>query len=181
MTTVTTLSELTGDYVLDTARTRIGFVARHTLTTKVYGRFDEFEGGAHLDGGDPSKSSARLTIRAGSIQTRNRRRDEYLCRTFLDVAAHPDLTFASTGVRPSGDDGFAVTGDLTVRGVTRPVTVEFTLIEAEDDPADGFRVRFEGGVPIDREDWGVSGSALTRAMVRPKVMLEFDVTAVRRP
>ncbi|MFB4296246.1 YceI family protein [Actinomadura sp. NTSP31] len=181
MTTVTTLSELTGDYVLDTARTRIGFVARHTLSTKVRGRFDEFEGGVRLDGADPSKSSARLTIRAGSVQTGNRRRDEYLSRTFLDAAAHPALTFASTGVRRSGDDAFAVTGDLTVRGVTRPVTVGFVLAEAEDDPADGFRVRFEGGAPIDREDWGVRGNALTSAMVSPKVVLEFDVTVVRRP
>ena len=71
MITTTRLSELTGDYVLDTARTRIGFVARHTMATKVPGQFGEFEGTAHLDGDDPPKSSAQLTITAESIQTRN--------------------------------------------------------------------------------------------------------------
>ena len=76
MITTTRLSELTGDYVLDTAHTRIGFIARHTMATKVPGQFGEFEGSAHLDGDDPSKSSAQLTIHAKSIQTRNQQRDE---------------------------------------------------------------------------------------------------------
>ncbi|MDL4815528.1 YceI family protein [Actinomadura opuntiae] len=176
MTTVTTLGELTGDYVLDTARTRIGFVARHRLSTRVRGRFDEFEGTARLDGGDPSKSSVRLTIRAGSVRTGNRQRDEQLCRTFLEVDEHPAITFASTRVERRGDDGFAVTGDLTVRGVCRPVTVEFTLTGAED----GLRVAFAGGATIDRNDWGVNWNALTRVMVGPKVVLELDAAVVRR-
>jgi polyisoprenoid-binding protein YceI len=83
MTTTTKLTELTGAYVLDTAHTRIGFVARQAMVTKVRGQFDEFEGGTHLDGGDPSKSSAQLTIKAKSIQTRNDLRDEHLRSHFL--------------------------------------------------------------------------------------------------
>jgi polyisoprenoid-binding protein YceI len=75
MTTTTKLTELTGAYVLDTAHTRIGFVARQAMVTKVRGQFDEFEGGTHLDGDDPSKSSAQLTFKAKSIQTRNDLRD----------------------------------------------------------------------------------------------------------
>jgi len=71
MTTTTQLSELTGDYVLDKAHTRIGFVARQAMVSKVRGQFHEFDGSAHLDGDDPSKSSAQLTIQAKSIQTRN--------------------------------------------------------------------------------------------------------------
>ena len=74
MTTTTKLSELTGDYVLDTAHTRIGFVARHTMATRVRGQFDDFAGTAYLDGEDPSKSSVQLTIQASSIQTGNPRR-----------------------------------------------------------------------------------------------------------
>src|ERR1700691_2390855 len=125
MTTMTKLSELTGDYVLDPARTRIGFVAR--AITKVRGQFDEFEGSAHLDGGDPSNSSARLTIQAKSIQTRNQRRDDHLCGRFLDNDDYPAITFASVRVDQVDQTGFKVTGDLTIRGVTKPVTVDFTL------------------------------------------------------
>src|SRR5260370_27066628 len=74
MTTTTTLSELTGDYVLDPAGTRIGFAARQAIVTRVRGQFGEFEGTAHLDGDDPSKSRARITIQAASIQTSSPRR-----------------------------------------------------------------------------------------------------------
>ncbi|WP_238448233.1 YceI family protein [Micromonospora sp. 4G55] len=130
MSTITTLNELTGDYVLDTTRTRIGFVARHAMGTKVRGQFEEFEGGAHLDGDNPSQSSARLTIQAKSIQTRNRQRDEQLRNTFLGVGEHPALTFASTKVQQSGTTSFKVTGGLTIRGVTKSVTVDFELTGA---------------------------------------------------
>ncbi|MFJ3307584.1 YceI family protein [Streptomyces sp. NPDC086549] len=75
---MTTLSELTGDHVLDPSGTRIGFVARHTMGTRVRGRSEQYEGGAHIDGEDPSKSSARLTIQAKSIQTGNQQRDDQL-------------------------------------------------------------------------------------------------------
>ncbi|WP_433355293.1 YceI family protein [Microtetraspora malaysiensis] len=180
MSTMTTLTELTGDYVLDPARTRIGFVARHTMATRVRGQFEEFEGRAHLDGDDASKSSARLTIQAKSIQTHNRQRDEQLRGTFLDVDGHPALTFTSTTVRPAGPSGFTVTGDLTMRGVTKPVTVDVELTGAENDPRGDFRVRLTGSTTINRNDWGVNWNAATTIMVSPKVTLEFDVTVIRR-
>jgi polyisoprenoid-binding protein YceI len=88
MTTTTKLSELTGDYVLDTAHTRIGFAAR-AIVTKVRGQFGEFEGSAHLDGDHPPKSSAQLTIQAKSIQTRNQQRDDHLRNNFLDTRRLP--------------------------------------------------------------------------------------------
>jgi polyisoprenoid-binding protein YceI len=183
MTTMTKLSELTGDYVLDTARTRIGFVARQAMLTKVRGQFDEFEGTAHLDGDDPSKSSVQLTIQAGSIQTRNERRDAHLGSAFLDVSDHPAITFASTGVAQINGTTFTVTGDLTIRGVTRPVTVDFELTGAEHDPRGNFRVGFVGTVIINRKDWGASWNAVLEGggvLVSEKVTLEFDVAAVRQ-
>ncbi|MET9759319.1 YceI family protein [Streptomyces sp. NPDC006372] len=177
MTTTTTLGELTGDYVLDTARTRIGFTARAAMISKVHGLFEAFEGSARLDGDSPSKSGVRLTIRARSVQTRNRKRDDHLrSGDFLDAGAHPALTFTSTRVERVGGTGFKVTGDLTVRGVTRPVTVDFELTGAGDERG-GFRVGFTGRTTIDREEWGVSGG---RGLVGRKVTLEFDVTAVRQ-
>ncbi|MGC0205037.1 YceI family protein [Streptomyces levis] len=178
MTTAATLGELTGDYVLDTTRTRIGFTARAALVSRVRGRFEAFDGAARLDGGTPSGSSVRLTVRTGSVQTRNRKRDEHLRGgDFLDAGAHPTLTFVSTRVKQTGATGFEVTGDLTVRGVTRPVTVDFTLTGAGSDDSGAFRASFLGRTVIDRVDWGVTGGG---AMIGRRVTLEFDVTAVRR-
>ncbi|QNE21856.1 YceI family protein [Kribbella qitaiheensis] len=183
MTITTKLGELTGDYVLDTANTRIGFVIRQVLVMKVRGRYDEFEGSAHLDGDDPSKSSVRLTIQAKSIQTRNKRRDEHLGSAYLDAANHPTITFTSTRVEQVDQTNFKVTGDLTVRGATKPVTVAFELTAAGDDPSGGFRVGFEGKSTINRNDWGVSWNAVAEgggALVGEQVTLDFSIVAIRR-
>ena len=183
MTTTTKLDELTGDYVLDTAETRIGFAVRQTIS-KVRGQFDEFEGSVYLDGDDPSKSSAQLTIRASSIQTRNQRRDAHLRRSFLDTADHPSITFNSTSVVQAGKTTFKVTGDLTIRGMTKPLTVYFDLTGAEDDPEGNLRATFEGRATINRKDWGAVWNAAAEGaglLLGYKVSLEFEATAIRRP
>ena len=172
--TTTTLGELTGDYVLDTVRTRIGFVAKHTMATRVPGNFQTFEGRAHLDGDDPSRSTVDVTIQAASIQTRNPRRDEALRDKFLDVANHPTITFTSTEVEQVDDATFAVTGDLTIRGTTNPVTIAFTLTGDND------RLTLRGTVPINRRDWGVHWVA-AGFLVTKQVLLDLDATATRRP
>jgi len=172
------LRGLTGDYVLDTD-SRIGFVARHAMATKVRGQFDEFEGIARLDGENPSKSSAQLTIQAKSIQTRNPRRDNDLRTKFLDIGNHPTIAFNSTEVRQADETNFTITGDLTIRGVTKPVTVNVRLIGAETGPGRDVTVGFRGGVTISRKDWGVNWNAVTGFLVSDKVTLEFDVTATR--
>lgn len=182
MTTTTKLNELTGDYVLDTAHTRIGFAVRQAIT-KVHGQFDEFEGSVHLDGDDPSKSSAQLAIRASSIQTRNQRRDDHLCRSFLDTADHPSITFNSTKVVRAGKTTFKVTGDLTIRGVTKPLTLYCDLTGAKDDPEGNLRATFEGKATINRKDWGVTWNTAAEGagvLVGYKVTLEFAATVVRR-
>jgi polyisoprenoid-binding protein YceI len=179
MTTRTRLSDLTGDYVLDTARTRIGFVARHTMATKVRGQFDEFGGSAHLDGDDQSKSSAQLTIQSKTIQTRNQRRDEPLRSKFLDTDNHPTITFTSIGVEQVDETNFKVAGNLTIRGVTKPVTVNFKLTGAENDRWGNFEARFEGSATINRKDWGVNWNAAI-GLVSKTVILEFDVAAIRQ-
>lgn len=174
-TTRTTLSELTGDYVVDPAHTRIGFVARHTIGSSVHGRFDEFEGGAYLDGDEPSKTSARLTIQAKSIQTGNAQRDEQLSGKFLRADDHPAITFTSDGVSRTGPATFEVAGDLTIRGVARPVTLDFELTSAGNDR----RVTLRGGAVISRRDWGVEWNAAIGVMVGGKVKLELDVVLIR--
>ncbi|MFD9903235.1 YceI family protein [Streptomyces sp. NPDC059063] len=180
MSTTTRPGELAGDYVLDTAHTRIGFVARHTMGTKVRGQFDAFEGSAHLDGDRPSQSGAQLTIRATSIQTHHQQRDDQLRATFLHTDDHPYITFTSTRVEPSDETHFKVTGDLTLHGVTHPITVDVELTGAEHDPRGFFRVDLKGTATINRKDWGVNWNAATAVLVSPKVTLEFDIAAIRR-
>jgi len=183
MTTTTTLGELTGDYILDPAGTRIGFAARPAIFPAVRGQFTEFAGRAHLDGDDPSKSSARLTIQAASIQTSSSRRDDHLRRAFLDTSDHPAITFTSTGVEQLSETTFRLTGDLTIRGATKPVTVDFELTGAGYDQQGVFRAGFQGTMTINRRDWGVSWNAVLEgggALVSNKVTLELAPVTVRQ-
>jgi polyisoprenoid-binding protein YceI len=178
MTIRTELSGLTGEYVLDTSRTRIGFVARHTIATKVNGRFDVVQGRARLDGDNPAKSTVDLTIEAKTIQTRNQRRDEPLRRKFLDVDRYPTIAFTSTAVTRFDQTHFHVKGDLTIRGVTKPVTVDIELTGVDNGSTGKTRVRFAGSAMINRKAWGVEWKAAI-GLVSKTVNLEFDVVMVR--
>lgn len=173
MTITTKLSDLTGDYALDPARTRIGFATRG-MGVKVRGQFDRFEGGVHLDGDDPTRSSVQVTIAAASVQTDDRRRDAHLRDRFLDVGSYPAITFTSTRVEQAGETSFRVTGDLVIRGVTKPVTLEVELTSA--DLGD---VVLTGSARINRKDWGV-GWAASLGTVGRQVGLEFNVAAIRQ-
>ena len=178
------LTDLTGTWTLDPAHTRIGFVARHAMVTKVRGAFNEFEGTATLDGANPAASHVEVTINAASIDTRNAQRDEHLrSNDFLAMQEHPKITFSSTGVRQVDDTTFEVTGDLTIKGVTNPVTIPFTFEGAAKDPFGNQRAGFEGSVTINRKDYGVTWNAALEGggvLVSDKVTLEFEVSAVRQ-
>jgi polyisoprenoid-binding protein YceI len=177
------LTQLTGTYNLDAAHTRIGFVARHAMVTKVRGAFNEFEGTAVIDGSDPARSSVRVTIKADSIDTRNADRDAHLrSNDFFSMDEYPEITFVSTSVEPGGPADYNVTGDLTIKGVTKPVTVPFEFTGAVTDPWGNLRIGFEGAVTINRKDWGVNWNAALEAggvLVSEKVTLEFEVSAVK--
>lgn len=179
MTNTIEPSELTGDYVIDTEHTRIGFIARHTMATRVRGSFAEFEGSAHLDGDYPSKSNAQLAIRAQSLDTGNKRRDDLVAKKFLGAEDHPTITFALTRVEQTGATTLRATGDLTIRGVTAPVTVDFESTVRQHDTHGIARLDLTGSTTVDRKHWGVQWRAAV-GMVSPKVTLEFDVVAVRR-
>ena len=177
------LTELTGTWTLDPAHTRIGFVARHAMVTKVRGSFNEFEGTAVVDGANPANSHAEVTIKAASIDTRNAQRDEHLrSNDFLAMQEHPEITFTSTGARQVDDTTFELTGDLTIRGVTKPVTIPFTFEGAAKDPFGNLRAGFEGSVAINRKDWGVTWNAALEGggvLVSDRVTLEFEVSAIK--
>jgi polyisoprenoid-binding protein YceI len=174
---------LTGTYALDATHTRIGFVARHAMVTKVRGAFNEFEGTATLDFDDVSRSTASVTITAASIDTRQAQRDAHLrSNDFLAMDEFPTITFVSTAARQTGDEEFELDGDLTVRGVTQPVTVPFVFEGTAKDPYGNTRVGFEGSVVINRKDFGVSYNAALETggvLISDKVTLEFEVSAVK--
>jgi polyisoprenoid-binding protein YceI len=180
---VPALTELTGTYTLDPAHTRIGFVARHAMVTKVRGSFDEFAGTAVLDGANPANSRVEVTIEAASIDTRNAQRDEHLRgNDFLAMQEYPKITFASTGVRQAGETTFEVTGDLTIKGVTNEITIPFEFEGAAKDPFGNERVGFEGSVTINRRDYGVTWNAALEGggvLVSDKVTLEFEISAIK--
>jgi polyisoprenoid-binding protein YceI len=182
-TTTAPASTLTGTYAIDPTHSRIGFVARHAMVTKVRGSFDRFEGSGYFDAEDPVRSHLELRIEAASIDTRNADRDAHLrSNDFFDMEQHPEITFVSTSVQPAGDGRFAVTGDLTIKGVTKPVTVDFELTGAATDPFGNDRVGFEGATAVNRKDWGVSWNAALDAggvLVSEKVTLELEVSAIR--
>lgn len=177
------LSELTGSYTIDAAHSRIGFVARHAMVAKVRGSFNEFEGTAELDGTDPSRSTARVSITATSIDTRNAQRDGHLRgNDFLSMDEFPHITFVSTAARQAGDGEFELTGDLTIRGVTRPVSIPFSYEGAATDPMGNARVGFEGSTTISRKDFGVTWNAPLEGggvLIGDKVVLEFELSLVK--
>ena len=162
MTTTTKLSELTGDYVLDPARTRIGFAAR-AMVTKVRGQFGEFEGRVHLDGNDPVEVQRPAHDPDGQA---SRPASSSATTTCAATSWTPATTRPSPSPRP-GPNGptrpaSRSPGDLTIRGVTKPVTVDFELTGAVTDPGGqlpGLRSRAQA--TINRRDWGVNWSAVT--------------------
>ncbi|MEY7972256.1 YceI family protein [Saccharomonospora xinjiangensis] len=184
MTASTDYTQLTGTYAIDPSHSRIGFVARHAMVTKVRGAFNEFDGTATVNGDDPAASSAQLTIKAASIDTRNADRDGHLrSNDFLAMDEHPEITFRSTAIAQTGQDSFDLTGDLTVKGVTRTVTIPLTFEGQATDPFGNVRVGFEGSTTINRKDFGVTWNAALETggvLVSDKVTLEFEISAIKQ-
>ncbi len=177
------IQDLTGDYQLDPAHTQLAFVARYAMVTKVRGLFTDFEGTVHIDAEDPSRSSAQLRIKAASIDTGQEQRDAHLRNAdFLDVENYPEIVFDSTSVEPVADDRFRVTGDLTIKAVTHPVTIEVDYTGSAKDPFGNLRAGFDGRGELNRSDWGVTWNAALETggfLVGDKIKLEFDVSAIK--
>jgi polyisoprenoid-binding protein YceI len=173
---------VTGDYAIDASHSRLGFSARHAMVTTVRGDFTDFEGTARVDVESPAGSRVDLTIRTASINTASADRDGHLrSGDFFDTEAHPEIRFVSTTVDRDGSE-WTITGDLTIKGITRPVTIVFEENGTAVDPFGNTRIGFEGATTINRKDWDLTWNAALETggvLVSEKIKLEFDVSAIK--
>ena len=179
-----TLADLSGTYILDPAHTRVGFVARHAMVTKVRGAFNEFEGSAVVDADDFAKSiaSADHPGRQHRHPQRAARRPPAQQRLPRHGGVPADhLRLHRRRARPARPAS-TLTGDLTIKGVTNSVTIPFEFEGAATDPFGNLRVGFEGSVVINRKDYGVTWNAALETggvLVSEKITLEFEVSAIK--
>ncbi|MFB6635823.1 YceI family protein [Streptomyces chartreusis] len=177
------LAALTGEYTIDPAHSTIGFVARHAMVTNVKGKFLDFSGSLHLDGSDPSASTASLDIKMESIDTGSADRDGHLkSADFFKIEEFPTMTFRSTKAEALGGDDYRITGDLEILGTTRSITIDLEFNGSAKDPFGNERVGFEGKAEILRSEWGLTWNAALETggvLVSDKIKLNFDISAIR--
>ena len=177
------LTALTGDYTIDTAHSTIGFTVRHAMVTNVKGKFLDFSGSLHLDGSDPTASTASIDVKMESIDTGSADRDGHLkSADFFKIDEFPTMTFRSTKAESLGGDDYRITGDLEILGTTRPVTIDLELNGAAKDPFGNERVGFEGKAEIKRSEWGLTWNAALETggvLISDKIKLNFDISAIK--
>lgn len=177
------VEDITGDYTIDATHTRLGFSTRHAMVTTVRGQFTDFAGTAHIDAANPAASTVALTIQTASVDTGVADRDGHLrSADFFDADNNKEITFVSTKVVREDASTWQITGDLTIKGVAKPVTIEFESAGSARDPFGNLRVGFEGSTSINRKDWGLVWNAALETggvLVSEKVKLDFDVSAIQ--
>ncbi len=172
----------TTTWKLDASHSTVEFAAKHMMFTTVKGRFADVEGTITTDGETPSTASVEIAMKAESIDTRTEMRDNHLrSADFLDVANYPAITFRSTKIH--GDKAhFEVAGELTIRGVTRPVTLEVNYEGAGKDPWGGERMGFSASAKIDRRDFGLTWNQALEAggvLVSNDIRINIDAQLTR--
>jgi polyisoprenoid-binding protein YceI len=179
----TTTPDVSGDYTIDAVHSRIGFVARHAMVTKVRGSFNDFAGSLHIDLANPASSTANVAIEVASVDTRNEQRDGHLrTNDFFDAPNHPQITFTTTSVQKVDDENFKVTGDLTIKGTTKSVVIDWEFGGVAIDPYGNVRAGFDGKTSINRSDFGVTfnaGLETGGVLVSEKINLEFEISAIK--
>ena len=177
------LSALTGDYTIDASHTTIGFVARHAMVTNVKGSFDDFSGSLYLDGTDPSSSTASIDVKMDSIATGNADRDGHLkSADFFKTDEFPTMTFRSTKAESLGGDDYRITGDLSILGTTKQLSIDLEFNGSAKDPFGNERVGFEGKAEILRSEWGLTWNAALETggvLISDKIKLNFDISAIK--
>jgi polyisoprenoid-binding protein YceI len=167
-------------WTLDTTHAEVGFSARHMMVATVRGRFEEVEADIHLDEANPAQSHVIARIKAASLNTGTPDRDTHLrSADFFDVENHPEIVFRSTNVERAGET-FTLTGDLTIRGISKPVTLKGEFAGPVQGPWGGRHVGFELDGEIEREDWGLGWNVALEAggvLVSKKIKLHIAVEA----
>ena len=144
-------------WTIDPAHTEVGFSVKHLMISTVRGRFADVRGTIQLDGNDLTRASVDAAIATASIDTRQEQRDAHLrSADFFEVEKYPTITFRSTGVERIKNDRYRITGDLTIRDVTREVVLEGTDEGRGRDPWGGERLGFSATTTIDRRDFGLT-------------------------
>ena len=168
-----------GTYNIDASHSRVGFSARHAMVTKVRGSFNDYTGSATVANGAATIS---IEINVASVDTRSADRDGHLqSPDFFDVANFPKITFASTSVKDSGSDKLSVEGNLTIKDVTKPITIEFEYTGTATDPFGNARYGFEGAAEINRKDFGLTWNAALETggiLVSENIKLEFEISTI---
>ena len=173
-----------GVYEIDAAHSSVEFVARHLMVAKVRGRFDQVQGSLTV-GLHPGQAEVSATIDAGSINTANEQRDGHLrSPDFLDVERYPTLRFRSTSVKQAGGNRLTMSGDLTIRDVTKPVELDVTFEGVASDPFGNAKAVFSAETEIDREDWGITWNQALETggvLVGKRVKIQLEISAIRKP
>jgi polyisoprenoid-binding protein YceI len=166
---------------IDTSHSGVHFVVRHMVVSKVRGVFGQFSGTIDYDADNVEQSKVAVEIDAASIDTREPKRDAHLrSADFFDVEQFPKLTFQSTGVKRTGSDTLAVTGDLTIHGVTRPVTLKVEELGGGKDPWGNERLVWSAKTDINRKDFGLNWNQVLEAggvLVSEKIAIELEIQA----
>lgn len=172
------------EFDIDKAHSSVDFKVKHMMVSYVRGQFTDFTGSFIWDAADPTAGKVNATIQAASVNTGNEKRDGHLTGPdFFDVANFPTITFVSTKVEPKGKDHYALHGDLTMRGVTKPVVLDLEFLGEMADPKAGARAGWEATGTIKRSDFGVSWSKTLDnggVVVSDEVSIELAVEGLRK-
>ncbi len=175
---------LTGDYTVDGAHSTLGFTARHAMVTNVKGSFQDFEGTLHLDGADPTASTASFDVKMASIETGSADRDGHLkSADFFDIEKHPMMTFRSTGAEALGGTSYRITGDLSILGTTKQIGIDLEFNGFAKDPFGNERAGFEGTAELLRSEWGLTWNAALETggvLISDRIKLNFDISAIKK-
>ncbi|HWG02804.1 MAG TPA: YceI family protein [Trebonia sp.] len=172
-----------GTWQIDPVHSEVGFTVRHMMVSKVRGRFDKFEG-TIVTGADPAASTVTTSVDMSSINTNNEQRDGHIrSADFFEVEKHPTMDFRSTGIRDFSGEGFLLDGELTIKGVTKPVTFEVELNGIGPDAYGGTRIGFSALAEVNRKDFGVDFNgpipgAPGGVVVSEKVTLNLEIEGV---
>lgn len=176
--------DLSGDWDIDPAHSRIGFSAKHAMVANVRGAFNDVTGSLHVDFDDPDRSTAQIVLKTASIDTRNAQRDEHLrSADFFDAEQWPEIVFTSHRIEEVADNALVVSGDLTIRDITKPITIPIEFTGAHVDATGALRAGFEGTRRIDRREYGLEWNVALDTggwLVSEKITLEFEISAVKR-